>query len=149
MMQNPSDPVRHEILTWQDVDKLIDILLPQLRSVGPFSGMIMITRGGVIPGGMLAEALEFQHLLTAAADFRHACSSSDLASEMSAWAGIDRTSCAASFDSVANEAAIRASVQSFATSPRRMRTAAAIMAGSSMASVTSTPSALAFSDVTA
>lgn len=69
MMQNPSDPVRHEILTWQDVDKLIDILLPQLRSVGPFSGMIMITRGGVIPGGMLAEALEIQHLLTAAVDF--------------------------------------------------------------------------------
>jgi hypothetical protein len=31
--------------------------------------MVMITRGGVIPGGLLAEALQIQHLLTAAVDF--------------------------------------------------------------------------------
>ena len=29
----------------------------------------MITRGGVIPGGLLAEALNMQHLLTASVDF--------------------------------------------------------------------------------
>jgi hypoxanthine phosphoribosyltransferase len=69
MLENPERPVRHEVLTWTDVDKLIDILLPQLRSLGPFSGMIMITRGGVIPGGLLAEALGIHHLLTAAVDF--------------------------------------------------------------------------------
>jgi hypoxanthine phosphoribosyltransferase len=62
-------PVRHEVMSWQDVDKLIDTLLPQLRSVGSFGGMVMITRGGVIPGGMLAEALKIEHLLTAAVDF--------------------------------------------------------------------------------
>lgn len=69
MPENAEGPVRHEVLSWSDVDKLIDVLLPQLRSVGTFSGMIMITRGGVIPGGMLAEALGIQHLLTAAVDF--------------------------------------------------------------------------------
>ncbi len=68
-MQKPSGPVRHEILTWEDVDKLVDILLPQLRSVGSFDAMVMITRGGVIPGGLLAEALGVHHLLTAAVDF--------------------------------------------------------------------------------
>ncbi len=60
---------RHEMLTWADVDKLIDIMLPQLRTVGPFDAMLMVTRGGVIPGGMLAEALDIQHLLTAAVNF--------------------------------------------------------------------------------
>ncbi len=69
MMETPQGPVRHEVLTWSDVDKLVDILLPQIRGLGPFSGMVMITRGGVIPGGMLAEALDIQHLLTAAVDF--------------------------------------------------------------------------------
>lgn len=64
-----SKPQRHRLLTWKDVDRLIDLLLPQLESVGPFQAMVMITRGGLIPGGMLAEALDIQHLLTAAVDF--------------------------------------------------------------------------------
>jgi hypothetical protein len=57
------------MLTWADVDKLIDMLIPQIKGAGSFDGMIMITRGGVIPGGMLAEALGIYHLLTAAVDF--------------------------------------------------------------------------------
>jgi len=62
-------PVRHEILTWDDVDKLVDVLVPQVQGFGPFDAMIMITRGGLVPGGMLAEALRIQHVLTAAVDF--------------------------------------------------------------------------------
>ncbi|MDZ4764154.1 MAG: phosphoribosyltransferase family protein [Chloroflexota bacterium] len=69
MIDSSQGPVRHDVLTWGDVDKLLDILLPQFRAVGSFSAMVMITRGGVIPGGMLAEALNIQHLLTAAVDF--------------------------------------------------------------------------------
>jgi hypoxanthine phosphoribosyltransferase len=61
--------MHRELLSWSDVDKLIDILLPQLRAVGSFDAMLMITRGGVIPGGLLAEALDIRHLLTAAVDF--------------------------------------------------------------------------------
>lgn len=60
---------RHEILTWQDVDKLIDKLLPELRIMGSYDAMVMITRGGVIPGGLLAEALDIKNMLTAAVDF--------------------------------------------------------------------------------
>lgn len=59
--------MRQEILTWEEVDKLIDHLIPQFET--EFDAMIMITRGGVIPGGMLAEALQLTTLLTAAVDF--------------------------------------------------------------------------------
>ena len=58
---------RHEMLTWEDVDKLIDHLIPQFE--GEFDSMVMITRGGIIPGGLLAEAMGITHILTAAVDF--------------------------------------------------------------------------------
>ena len=60
-------PLRREILTWEDVDRLIDHLLPQFDA--EFEAMVMITRGGVIPGGLLAEAMGIAHILTAAVDF--------------------------------------------------------------------------------
>lgn len=59
--------MRREILTWSDVDKLIDHLIPQFQT--EFDAMVMITRGGVIPGGLLAEALNITNILTAAVDF--------------------------------------------------------------------------------
>lgn len=59
--------MRQEVLTWQDIDKLIDELLPQMS--GTFDSMLMITRGGLVPGGMLAEALDIRHVLTAAVRF--------------------------------------------------------------------------------
>lgn len=68
-MMKARGPVRHEVLTWADVDRLVDILTPQLTTVGPFDAMVMITRGGIVPGGMLAEALAIRHVLTAAVDF--------------------------------------------------------------------------------
>lgn len=58
---------RTEILTWHDVDLLIDHLLPQFET--EFDAILMITRGGIIPGGLLAEALDITHVLTAAVDF--------------------------------------------------------------------------------
>ncbi len=69
MVDNPKGFQRKEVLNWDDVDKLVDVLIPQLQSVGPFEAMILITRGGVIPGGMLAEILDIKHMLTAAVDF--------------------------------------------------------------------------------
>lgn len=58
---------RKELLTWEDVDRLIDHLIPQFR--GEFDAMLMITRGGIIPGGMLSEALNIETVLIAAVDF--------------------------------------------------------------------------------
>jgi hypoxanthine phosphoribosyltransferase len=58
---------RREMITWDEVDRLIDHLLPQFKR--EFTAMVMITRGGIIPGGMLAEAMGITHILTAAVDF--------------------------------------------------------------------------------
>jgi hypoxanthine phosphoribosyltransferase len=60
-------PKRREVITWGEVDKLISVLMPQFQR--EFTAMVIITRGGVIPGGLLAEAMNLTHLLTAAVDF--------------------------------------------------------------------------------
>ncbi|MGW8319221.1 MAG: phosphoribosyltransferase [Candidatus Promineifilaceae bacterium] len=59
--------MRREVLTWSDVDKLIDYLVPQIR--GRYDSMIVVTRGGLVPGGMLAEALNITYILTASIRF--------------------------------------------------------------------------------
>lgn len=58
---------RREMISWEEVDRLIDQLLPQFRR--EFTAMVMITRGGIIPGGLLAEAMDITHVLTAAVNF--------------------------------------------------------------------------------
>lgn len=58
---------RREVLTWNDVDQLIDHLIPQFET--EFDAMIMITHGGIIPGGLLAEAMRIDNILTASVDF--------------------------------------------------------------------------------
>jgi uncharacterized protein len=59
--------LRREVLSWSDIDKLIDHLIPQFET--EFEAMLMITRGGIIPGGMLAEAMQIVDVLTAAVNF--------------------------------------------------------------------------------
>jgi uncharacterized protein len=59
--------MRREILSWADVDKLVDTLRPQFR--GAFDAMLMITRGGIIPGGLIGESLDIRYILTAAVRF--------------------------------------------------------------------------------
>ncbi len=58
---------RREVLTWNDVDKLIDHLIPQFEV--EFDEMLLITRGGLVPGGILAESLKVDSILTASVDF--------------------------------------------------------------------------------
>lgn len=58
---------RREMITWEEVDRLIDHLVPQFQR--EFTAMVLITRGGIIPGGLLAEAMGITHILTAAVDF--------------------------------------------------------------------------------
>lgn len=60
-------PTRRELVSWDEIDRLIQHLLPQFE--GEFDSMVMITRGGIIPGGLLAEAMNITHILTAAVDF--------------------------------------------------------------------------------
>jgi uncharacterized protein len=58
---------RREIITWEEVDRLIDYLIPQFKR--EFTAMVIITRGGIVPGGLLADAMNITHILTAAVDF--------------------------------------------------------------------------------
>jgi len=58
---------RREIISWEEVDRLVDHLVPQFRR--EFTAMVIITRGGIIPGGLLGDALNITHILTAAVDF--------------------------------------------------------------------------------
>jgi hypothetical protein len=62
-MQSP----RRELVSWEEVDRLVDHLLSQFDR--EYEGMLIITRGGIVPGGMLAEATQITHVLTAAVDF--------------------------------------------------------------------------------
>ena len=55
------------LLSWRDVEALLEHLLPQFY--GSFDAMLMIARGGIIPGGMIAERLGITYLLTAAVHF--------------------------------------------------------------------------------
>ena len=67
MLPKSNVPPRRVFLNWEDVDRLIDKLVPQFKR--EFNAMVIITRGGLIPGGMLAEAMNITHILTAAVDF--------------------------------------------------------------------------------
>lgn len=58
---------RREMVSWDEVDRLIQHLIPQFDV--QFEAMVIITRGGIIPGGMLCEALDIKDVLTAAVDF--------------------------------------------------------------------------------
>ena len=60
-------PTRQEVLAWGDVTALIDHLLPQMS--GTFDALLLITRGGIVPGGMIAERLDINYVLTAAVRF--------------------------------------------------------------------------------
>ena len=66
-MQPKANAPRRVFLTWDDGDSLIDRLVPQFNH--EFNAMVIITRGGIIPGGMLAESMGLTHILTAAVDF--------------------------------------------------------------------------------
>ena len=68
-MSTSRRPMRHELLSWADVDKIVDVLLPQLRSVGYLDALMLITRGGLVPGGLIGEALNINYIVTAAVDF--------------------------------------------------------------------------------
>ncbi len=59
--------MRQEVLTWNDIDLLIDHLVPQFDVI--FDAMLLITRGGIIPGGLVAEALGIEEILTASINF--------------------------------------------------------------------------------
>ena len=63
----PEHQPRREMITWEEVNKLIDHLVPQFPR--EYTAMVIVTRGGIIPGGLLADAMDITHILTASVDF--------------------------------------------------------------------------------
>ena len=59
--------MKHVYLSWYDTEELISQLIFQLDT--PYDSLLAITRGGIIPGGMIAEALSMKDVLTAAVLF--------------------------------------------------------------------------------
>lgn len=44
-------------LDWPDIQRLSRQLVTALRSLGPWAGMVAVTRGGLIPAGLVAHGL--------------------------------------------------------------------------------------------
>jgi hypoxanthine phosphoribosyltransferase len=57
-----------DIVSWEDLDRLVGDLAQQL--VGqPFDVLLAITRGGMVPAGMLAYRLRLRDILVAAVEY--------------------------------------------------------------------------------
>jgi hypoxanthine phosphoribosyltransferase len=61
------DDLRKEIITWQEVSKLVSLIVPQFEMV--FDMIMMVSPSGVIPGGMLAAAAGISELQIAQVEF--------------------------------------------------------------------------------
>lgn len=58
---------RQELISWEDVHRLINNLLQQFDH--KYNVLLIITRGGIVPGGFLAEAMDITSIYTASIDF--------------------------------------------------------------------------------
>jgi hypoxanthine phosphoribosyltransferase len=54
-------------LSWEDVWHLIDRIVPQVT--GHFDALVAITRGGIVPGGLLSERLGIRQVFIASVRF--------------------------------------------------------------------------------
>jgi hypoxanthine phosphoribosyltransferase len=59
--------MKHVYLSWFDLEELVSQLIFKLNT--PYDALIVITRGGIIPGGMIAEALKMKEVLTVSVSF--------------------------------------------------------------------------------
>ena len=57
-----------DIVSWDELDRLVGILADRLGSE-PFDVMLAITRGGMVPAGMLAYRLRLRDILVAAVEY--------------------------------------------------------------------------------
>lgn len=59
--------MKHVYLSWHELEELISDLVFKLDT--PYDVILAVTRGGIVPGGMIAEALKMKDVLTAAVLF--------------------------------------------------------------------------------
>lgn len=56
------------ILGWDDITRLVGALAYQLQGKD-FDAMLVVTRGGMVPAGLLSETLDIRNILVAAVQF--------------------------------------------------------------------------------
>lgn len=66
-MSESAAPAR-DVVSWDDLDRLVGDLADRLASEA-FDVMLAITRGGLVPAGMLAYRLRIRNILVAAVEF--------------------------------------------------------------------------------
>jgi hypothetical protein len=66
-MSGPGTPER-DIVSWEDLDRLVAQLAERLEHER-FDLLLAITRGGLVPAGMLAYRLRIRNILVAAVEF--------------------------------------------------------------------------------
>lgn len=59
--------MQHVYLSWNELEELVSQLIVKLNT--PYDAILSITRGGIIPSGMIAEALKMKEVLTASVLF--------------------------------------------------------------------------------
>ena len=59
--------MKHVYLSWYDFEELMSKLIFKLNT--PYDAIMAISRGGIIPAGMIAEALKMREVLVAAITF--------------------------------------------------------------------------------
>ena len=79
------DDINRVYLTWNDVDKLIGSLTPRLMAY-TYDVMITITRGGIVPGAIIAERLAIPQVFVASVDFYEDEEHGKLEGDAFAWA---------------------------------------------------------------
>jgi xanthine phosphoribosyltransferase len=55
---------RQRSISWHEIQRLSLQLVDQLRPLGPWAGLVAVTRGGLIPAGLVAHGLELQTIDT-------------------------------------------------------------------------------------
>ena len=67
-METETTAPERDIVSWDDLDRLIASLAERLAGE-PFDLMLAITRGGLVPAGMLAYRLRIRNIVVAAVEF--------------------------------------------------------------------------------
>ena len=66
-MQSAVAPER-DVVSWEELDRLVEVIAGRLAGQ-PFDVMLAITRGGMVPAGMLAYRLKIRDILVAAVEY--------------------------------------------------------------------------------
>ena len=67
VMQSAVAPER-DVVSWEELDHLVEVIAGRLAGQ-PFDVMLAITRGGMVPAGMLAYRLKIRDILVAAVEY--------------------------------------------------------------------------------